>query len=63
MKITLIKPKIGYNTEKSFNEKHVRYEDITRILEQLSIESVISVFHFMTPSKKKSFKTVTQNNE
>ena len=42
--VVFLDPDNGFEPEKSFNEKHVRYKDITRILEQLSIESVISVF-------------------
>jgi len=42
--IILLDPDNGFEPEKSFNEKHVRYKDITQILKQLPIKSVISVF-------------------
>jgi len=43
-RLVFIDPDNGFEPEKSFNEKHVRYNDISNILKQLSDESVISVF-------------------
>lgn len=37
-------PDNGFEPEKSINEKHVSYNDISRILEQVSENSVVSVF-------------------
>lgn len=42
--LVFLDPDNGFEPEKSLNEKHVRYADITQILEQLSDESVVSVF-------------------
>lgn len=42
--VFFLNPDNGFEPEKSCNEKHVRYTDITRILEQLPEKSVVSVF-------------------
>lgn len=42
--LVLLDPDNGFEPEMSFNEKHVRYTDISQILEQLSDESVVSIF-------------------
>ena len=42
--LVLLDPDNGFEPETILNEKHVRYTDITKILEQLSDESVVSVF-------------------
>jgi len=42
--LVFLDPDNGFEPEKSCNEKHVKYKDIASILDQLSSESVISVF-------------------
>ena len=42
--LVFLDPDNGFEPEILLNEKHVRYADITKILEQLSDESVVSVF-------------------
>jgi len=42
--LILLDPDNGFEPERSFNDKHVKYTDITSILEQVSDQSVISVF-------------------
>lgn len=45
--LVFLDPDNGFEPEKSCNEKHVRYADLSRILDQLSDNSVVSVFqHF-----------------
>jgi hypothetical protein len=48
----LIDPDNGFEPEKTFNEKHIQYSDIVNILEQVSENSVISVFQH---HRRKSF--------
>lgn len=43
--VVFLDPDNGFEPEKSYDDKHVRYLDVTRILGQLSDTSVISVFH------------------
>lgn len=50
--LVFIDPDNGFEPEKSFNEKHILYKDISNILEQLSDNSVISVFQH---HRRKSF--------
>ena len=50
--VLLLDPDNGFEPEKSINEKHVAYDDISRILEQVSDNSVISVFQH---HRRKSF--------
>lgn len=50
--LVFIDPDNGFEPEKSFNEKHVLYNDISNILGQLSDESVVSVFQH---HRRKSF--------
>jgi hypothetical protein len=54
--LILLDPDNGFEPEKSFSEKHVLYSDITQILQQISDESVISVFqHFRRKSFSEDF--------
>ena len=51
--VVFLDPDNGMEPEKKFNEKHVRYIELKSILEQISEDSVISVFqHF----RRKKFK-------
>lgn len=50
--LVLLDPDNGFEPEKSFDEKHVTFSDVSNLLEQLSNESIVSVFqHF----RRKSF--------
>jgi hypothetical protein len=49
--LLFLDPDIGFEPEKSFSEKHVLYSDITHIIEQLSKDSVISVFQDLSRKK------------
>ena len=42
--VLFLDPDNGFEPEKSRNEKHVAYRDITHILEQVPEESIVSVF-------------------
>jgi hypothetical protein len=42
--VIFLDPDNGFEPEKSINEKHVSYNNITQVLEQISDDSVISVF-------------------
>lgn len=42
--LLFLDPDIGFEPENSFSEKHVLYSDIKAILEQISEDSVISIF-------------------
>ncbi len=45
--LIFIDPDNGFEPEKSFNEKHIRFNEVQKILHQLPEESVISIFqHF-----------------
>ncbi len=45
--VVFLDPDNGFEPEKRFNEKHVRYSEISAILDQISMNSAISVFqHF-----------------
>ena len=50
--VILLDPDNGFEPEKSKKEKHVCYDDISNILDQISVDSVISVFHH---HRRKSF--------
>lgn len=43
--VIFLDPDNGMEPEKRYNEKHVRYSELAIILEQITINSVISVFH------------------
>jgi hypothetical protein len=43
--IVFLDPDNGFEPERSCGEKHVSYRDVARILEQISGNSVVSVFH------------------
>lgn len=44
--LVFIDPDNGFEPEKSINEKHVRYSEVFSILDQISSESIISVFQY-----------------
>ena len=45
--LVFIDPDNGFEPEKLFNEKHVRYSEVFSTLDQISSESIVSVFqHF-----------------
>jgi hypothetical protein len=50
--LLLLDPDNGFESEKSYSEKHVLYSDIASLLRQISDDSVISVFHHF---RRKSF--------
>jgi hypothetical protein len=62
--IVFLDPDNGLEPETSFSEKHVRYSDITRVLDQLSNESIITVFqHFRRISFKDDFSRIRKRIE
>ena len=50
--VLFLDPDNGFEPEKSINEKHVSYNDISRILEQVSDNTVVSIFQY---HRRKSF--------
>ncbi len=50
--VLLLDPDNGFEPEKSLNKKHVSYSDISKVLAQISEESVVSVFQHQ---RRKSF--------
>ncbi len=50
--VFFLDPDNGFEPEKSINEKHVSYADIFQILQQIPLESVVSVFQH---HRRKSF--------
>lgn len=59
--VIFLDPDTGFEPEKSFSKKHVRYSDITRILSHVSERSIISVFqHFRRISFKEDFARIRQ---
>jgi len=59
-----IDPDNGFEPERSFNEKHVKYMDVSTVLEQLSNESVISIFqHFRRISFPDDFSRIRERIE
>lgn len=42
--VVFLDPDIGFEPEKSLDDGHVGYKDVARILDQLSEESIVSVF-------------------
>ena len=59
--VVLLDPDNGFEPEKSFSENHVLYSDIAILLDQISKESVISVFqHFRRKPFKKDFVRIKQ---
>jgi hypothetical protein len=54
-------PDNGLEPERKYNEKHVRYSDISEILDQISHNSVISVFqHFRRKKFKDDFARIKE---
>lgn len=59
--IVFLDPDNGFEPERSFNEKHVRYSEIFSILEQISFESIVSVFqHFRRIKFIQDFRRIRQ---
>ena len=59
--IVFIDPDNGFEPEKSFNEKHVRYSEVFSILDQISSESIVSVFqHFRRIKFTQDFVRIRQ---
>jgi len=50
--VLFLDPDNGFEPEKSINDKHVSYSDISRILEQVSENTVVSIFQH---HRRKSF--------
>ena len=50
--VLFLDPDNGFEPEKSINEKHISYEDISRILGQVSKNTVVSIFQH---HRRKSF--------
>lgn len=62
--LVFVDPDIGFEPEKSCSEKHVRYIDISRIIKQVSNESVVSVFqHFRHISFPVDFSRIRKGIE
>jgi hypothetical protein len=62
--VAFLDPDNGFEPDKSYNEKHVQYKDIARILEQLPSESIISVFqHFRRISFPNDFARIRERLE
>jgi hypothetical protein len=59
--LLFLDPDNGFEPEKSFNEKHVLYSDLSYILEQISESSVVSVFqHFRREAFTKTFARIKE---
>ena len=59
--MVFLDPDNGFEPEKSCSEKHARYKDITQILEQVSDDSVVSVFqHFRRMPFPKDFSRIRE---
>lgn len=59
--IIFLDPDNGFEPERSFSEKHVRYSEIFSILEQISFESIVSVFqHFRRIRFIQDFRRIRQ---
>ena len=59
--LVFIDPDNGFEPEKSFSEKHIRYAEIKDILSQLSQESVISIFqHFRRITFARDFARIKE---
>lgn len=60
--VIFLDPDNGFEPEKSCTEKHVKYEEINPILNQISDNSVISVFHhFRRITFIDDFKKIKEN--
>ena len=59
-----VDPDNGFEPEKSFNEKHIRYSDVSTVLDQLSSGSVVSIFqHFRRISFPDDFSRIKERIE
>jgi hypothetical protein len=59
--LLFLDPDNGFEPEKSFNEKHILYSDLSYILEQISESSVVSVFqHFRHEAFTKTFARIKE---
>jgi len=59
--LLFLDPDNGFEPEKSFNEKHILYSDLSYILEQISESSVVSVFqHFRRKTFTKDFARINE---
>ena len=59
--LLLLDPDNGFEPEKSFNEKHILYSDISYILEQISESSMVSVFqHFRRIAFTRDFARIKE---
>lgn len=62
--IVFLDPDNGLEPKRFFTEKHVRYSELTQILEQLTPESIITVFqHFRRISFTKDFARIQERIE
>lgn len=62
--VILLDPDNGFEPKSSCNEKHVRYSDLSWILEQVSDDSVVSVFqHFRRVSFPKDYARIKSRIE
>jgi len=62
--VYFIDPDNGFEPENSCNEKHIKYSDISTILDQLTDESVITVFqHFRRISFPDDFTRIKEKIE
>ena len=59
--LVFLDPDNGFEPEKSCSEKHVAYRDISQLLDQMSFDSVISVFqHFRRKSFPKDYARIRE---
>ena len=59
--IIFLDPDNGFEPEKSFNEKHVKYSEVFSIFEQISSNSIVSVFqHFRRIKLVEDFKRIQE---
>lgn len=59
--VVFIDPDNGLEPERKYNEKHVRYSEISEMLDQISHNSVISVFqHFRRKKFKDDFARIKE---
>jgi len=59
--IVFLDPDNGFEPERSFNEKHVKYSEIFSILEQISSDSIVSVFqHFRRKKFREDYRRIKE---
>lgn len=44
--VVFVDPDNGFEPEKSCTDRHVAYDDVAQVLEQISVDSVVSVFQY-----------------